>query len=242
MKKAIELAKKITRDYAKDWSEELWDYNFPPSFKDIYSVSDVETSNKIICYIVYSYSPDSLWLDLNRDRVENKTLIFNNLGTNVKDALIISILENKSELVNVAIFDFLESLKNWKWKAIFELIEYSSKMFAFASQETEAERNYQKINKEGEVKDIKEDLEIDLISKVNKEKGILLDAAISKRKQADILLKEIKTEFVVTDNATQQDFGVEFTETAQKKNILSWREFIKYDYPLILAKQKTMQG
>jgi hypothetical protein len=51
--------------------------------------------------------------------------------------------------------------------------------------------------------------------------------SIDKRKQVDILLREIKTEFVSTDSATQADFGFNFTDTTKKRDILSWSDFIR---------------
>jgi len=227
MQKAIDLIKKISKDLSKNYKEELWEYNMPETFANIYFASEnVEDANRIICFIVYAYSPDSLWLDLNKDRTSNKLRILHNLGADTNNKLYQEIIDNKSELAGMAIFDFLEGLKSWRWRAIFDLLDYSSKMFRFASQETESDISYQKMNKDGEVKDIKETLDIDTISKVNKEKGLLLNQAIEKRKHSDLLLEEIKKQFVATDTATQADFDFTFTDTSKKRDIMSWRGFI----------------
>lgn len=226
MAKEIELIKKIREDLSKDWKDELRDYNMPDSFASIYSTTDIENANRLICFVVYAYNPDSLWLDLRKDRLENKTKILHHLDANIDTLLFQDVINNKNEVVGMAIFDFLEQLKNWKWRAVFDLLDYSSKMFRFATQDTEEERSFDKMNKEGEVKTLVQSFDIDTISKVNKEKGLLLDQAIAKRKQADILLEEIRKDYVVTDNAVQQDFGFSYTETAKKKDLLSWRDFI----------------
>jgi len=228
MSKEIDLAKLISKDLSADYKETIYEYNMPETFGNIYSIaSDIKEANTIICFIIYAYSPDSLWLDLKKDRLENKLKILHNLNANVHSELIQGIINGDNEIAGIAIFDFLEELKSWKWRTIFDLLDYSSRMSRFATQVTEAERRYQKINKEGEVKDVIEELDIDVISKVNKEKGMLLDQSIAKRKQADILLEEIRKEYVTSDNAVQQDFGFMFTDTAKKRDVLSWRSWIQ---------------
>lgn len=227
MQRAVELIKQIGADLKKDWKTELRDYNMPDTFPNIYTETNVEDSNRIICFIVYAYSPDSLWLDLKKDRMENKLKILHNLDADVGSQLFQDVITNKNDIVGMAIFDFLEGLKSWKWRAIFDLLDYSSKMFRFATQETEAERTFEKMNKDGEVKSMTHELEIDVVSKVNKEKGLLLNQAIEKRRQADLLLDEIRKEFVVTDTATQSEFNFTFTDTAKKRDIMSWNAYIK---------------
>lgn len=227
MSKEIDLAKLISKDLTTDYKDLIYEYNMPDTFSNIYSIaSNTTEANTIICFIIYAYSPDSLWLDLKKDRLENKLKILHNLNANVKSDLIQGIINGDNEIAGIAIFDFLEELKSWRWRTIFDLLDYSSRMSRFATQVTEAERRYQKINKEGEVKDVIEELDIDVISKVNKEKGMLLDQSIAKRKQADVLLEEIRKEYVTTDNAVKNDFGFMFTDTSKKRDILKWREFI----------------
>lgn len=227
MNKAIDLVKKINIDLSKDWKEQLSEYNMPDTFGNIYNSFSIKESNSIICFIVYSYSPESLWLDLKKDRFENKINILHKINPTIREDVIQDILYNRNEIISMAIFDFLEGLKSWKWRAIFDLLDYSSRMFRFANQETDAEKSFQKVNKEGEIKDIKIDYDIDVIAKVNKEKGLLLEQAIVKRNQAEKLLEEIKKDFVLIDNATQGDFGFSFTDTSKKKDVLSWRQFIE---------------
>lgn len=230
MNKAIQLSQLVKKELSKDWSEELEIYSLHKIFESVYSLEEsFKDKNTIVCFIIYSYSPDSLWLDLNKDRFDNKKQILNNLGViNFDTGLYYDIINNKNELVGISIFNFLEQLKNWKWNTVFDLLDFSSKMAKFSTQETEEEKSYDKTNKKsGETTTVTQDIPIEVISKVNKEKGYLLDQSIAKRIQADNLLKEIRTEFVKTDEATQSDFSFMFTETAKKKNILSWSEFIE---------------
>jgi len=227
MSKEIDLAKLISKDTSIEYKDLIYEYNLPDTFSNIYSIaSDMHEANVLICFIIYAYSPDSLWLDLKKDRLENKLKILHNLDADINSEIVQSVINGDNEIAGIAIFDFLEELKSWRWRTIFDLLDYSSRMSRFATQVTEAERRYQKINKEGEVRDVIEELDIDVISKVNKEKGMLLDQSIAKRKQADVLLEEIRKEYVTTDQATQQDFGFIFTDTSKKRDILSWRAWI----------------
>ena len=47
------------------------------------------------------------------------------------------------------------------------------------------------------------------------------------QKENEILIDEIRKEFVTTDTATQSDFKFIFTDTAKKRDILSWRAWIR---------------
>jgi hypothetical protein len=239
MQKAIDLVKKISTDFDKNWLDELEERNLHYIFQSIYTLNiTVGDANKIVCYIIYAYSPESLWLDLRADRIENKTRILSNLDVK-KSELFQEILYNKNEIVGISIFNYLEEIKSWKWRAIFDLLEYSSKMFRFATQETEEEKTFEKMNKEGEIKSVTQEYNIDVIAKVNKEKGLLLEQAIAKRRQADTLLEEIKKEYVNTDYATQRDFSFSFTDTSKKRDILSWRDFIKDEVVPMKEKNKN---
>ncbi len=241
MQKANELAKIIKKDFSKDYSAEIEDYNFK-NFNSIYLLNiSLEDKNKIICFIIYAYAPDSLWLDLRKDRLENKKTILNNLDADINSELFQDILAVRNETFGMCVFDFLEQLKDWRWRAIYDLLDYSSKMFRFATQETEAEKSYDKMNKDGEVKTLTQDLDIDVISKVNKEKGLLLEQAIAKRRQAETILAEIQKDFVATDNATQGDFNFSFTATSKKKDVLSWRSFVTHDLHELKKKNHIYQ-
>jgi hypothetical protein len=111
-------------------------------------------------------------------------------------------------------------------------------MIRFANQKTEEEKSFDKMNKEGEVKTLSASYDIDTIAKVNIQKSDIFKRAIEAREKADILLEDIRKEFMPTDTVVQADLGFTFTETAKKKvNTLSWREFIK-----TLNEKKSVQS
>ena len=227
--KSLNVAKEIRNDLTNNWSEQLFEYDLANSFAPIYGMKDIGISDKntIICYVIYAYNPDSLWLDIKKDRIENKTHILENLGANTKDELYGGIITNKNETVNISIFNYLEHIKDWRWRAVFDLLEYASKMSRFAAMETEDERRFQKTAKDGQVVDYTEEVDIKTIVSVNINKGTLLQQSIDARVKATSIIEQIQKDFVQTDHATSQDFEFSFSETAKKKNPLSWREFIK---------------
>lgn len=228
MYKALELAKIIRGNIGSNHLSLLEDYNLKSVFRNIYSIdASIEETNIIVCYIIYAYSPQSLWLDIKKDRVDNKISILNGLEADMGKDLFKDILYNKNEIINISIFDYLEQLKSWEWRAIFELLDYAAKMSRFAAKETKSELQWSELNnKSGEKETLTEEIDIKTIVSVNKEKGILLQQAIDKRKQADEMLEKIKKEYVNTDVATQADFGVTFTDTSTQRDIMSWRQHI----------------
>lgn len=229
MQKAISLAKRISKELNKDFTEEFTDLSLHTSLSQIYSIEELELKdkNRICAYLIYAYDPDSQWLNLQKDRVDNKTSILQNLGANIKLDTYQEIIENKNEVVNDSIFNFLTELTDWRWHTIFTCLDYHANMIRFATQKTEEEKSIDKVNKEGVVKTLSQDYDIDVIAKVNKNKGELLEQAIKQRQKGEELLKEIKKDFVATDNAVQADFGFVYTEQAKKRNIYSWREHIQ---------------
>lgn len=228
MQKAVEIAIKISKDFEANWLEELENYNLHKIFSAVYNgPEELKEKNRIVCYIIHSYDPDSRWLDLRKDRTDNKIGILTNLDADVKSDLYQGIINNKNEPVNISIFSFLEELKDWRWKQVFNFLEYSSRISRFAAMETDDEKRYEKTAKDGQIEKYTEEVDISIIARVNKEKGLLIDQAYEARKKANDLIEQIRKEFVSTDNAVQQDFEFSFSDTSKKKDVLSWREYIR---------------
>lgn len=243
MQQAVDLAKKITTDYNKDWSSEIQDLGLHKVFDIIYSLSDsMAVKNKIICFIIYAFSPNSGWLDLKKDRYENKKKILSHLDADISRKIFADILERKNDKVSTATFNFLEELKDWRWGAVYDYYDFSSRLFRFASEKTEEEKvSEKKVKGKDEKEVVTEGLGIEAIAKIEAQKGNLLKDAVAKRKEGDVILEEIRKDFVTTDHATKSDYGFDFTDTAKKKNILSWREFIAGDAKILKAKNHITQ-
>jgi hypothetical protein len=229
MNKAIEAARVLTKTPESNHLDYLKECNLFNCFEDIYKLNiNVSTANLMSAYLIYAYDPDSLKLDIRKDRWENKVEILLSLGVDTNIEIVQQILSNESEEFNNCVLHFLEKLTNWRWPTIYSLLDYHSNMIRFANQKTEEEKSFDKMNKEGEVKTLSQSYDIDTIAKVNIQKSDIFKRAIEARENADKLLEDIRKEFMPTDTVTQQDFGFTFTETSKKKvNVLSWREFIK---------------
>lgn len=227
MQKATELAKIIQSGLTADHSEVIAEYGMIDIFLPIYNGPEKRVDkNKLICYIVHAYNPDSKWLDLRKDRIDNKTKILSNLEADPKSDLYQGVIKNTNEICNISIFKFLEELKDWRWRSIFDLLDYAAKMSRFAAMETSSERKYEKVSKDGQSQTYTEEIDLEKVTKINKEKGVLIDSSIDARNKASALIEQLRKEYVNTDNAVQQDFGFSFTETSKSKDVLSWRKFI----------------
>ena len=229
MLKAVELAKKIAQNLEINWLSELKDYNLFKCFEPIYKMdTSIINANTLVAFCIYAYDPDSTKLDIRKDRFENKYSILESINENINSDLFKGVLANENETFNNVVLNYLETLTDWRWPSIFSLIDYHSNMMRFANQKTESEKRFDKINKEGEVKEITEEYDIDVVSRVNKQKGDLLDLAIKSRQRAETLLSEIKKDFVNTDTAIQADLGFVFTDTAKERvDCMSWRQWIR---------------
>lgn len=229
MQKAIEAAKFISRELNKDHSFYLEDLNLNKIFEDVYTMNvSTKDENRIICFVVFAYDPDSQKLDIRKDRYENKVSILTGLGADTSSDLFERILNNSDEKFNTILLKYLEGLTNWQWPTIYSLLDYHSSMIRFATQKTEAEKSFDRVTKDGETTTITEDYDIDKIAKVNIQKSDIFKRAIEARRDAEGLLEDIRKEFMPTDHAVQSDLGFTFTDTAKKKvDIYSWRAFIK---------------
>lgn len=229
MSKALECAKKIKKDLHTDWMELLEDNNLHVIFGAIYNAMPtvtIEDKNRIICFLIYAYDPESGWIDLNKDRTDNKKNMLENIGADSRSTVFSEIMNNQNQIVAMCAFNFLESLKDWRWRMIYDLLEWASNNQQRATQVTASKIKTIENGADGNPVESVEEIDIEMILKADKLKGFLLDEAMSKRIKADELLNEIKKDFVNTDRGTMTDFGFNFTDSAKKKNILSWREYI----------------
>ena len=229
MEKAIAAARKISKEPEINHLAYLEEINLYKSFEEIYKLNfSIIDANLLVAFIIYAYDPDSQKIDLRKERIDNKTSIAANIGLDVKKENINEILINANEKFNDVVAAYLSELTDWRWQTISTLLDYHANMMKFVNQKTEDERSFDKMNKEGVVKTMKEEYELDTIGKINKQKGELLDLAISAREKADKLLAEIKKDFVHTDTAVQADFNFNFSETSKTKvDIYSWRGWIR---------------
>lgn len=227
MVKYIDVCKKIAKNLTESGFPLLKEVNLHTVFEPIYDMDiPLKKMNCVVCLIIFGYDPDSAWLDLKKDRHENKLRIIEGLGQQTSDYE--KILSGDNEKVNDVIFEFLHRLTDWRWSSVYSMLEYHSKTTRFVNKKTDSELSFDKMNKDGQVETLTEDLAEETIAKITKTKGELLDIAMSRRRQADELIAEIKRDFVSTDAGTQADFNFMFSETSkQKSDIMSWRCWIR---------------
>lgn len=229
MQKGILLAKELASSPDKNHLEYIKDLSLFATFHGIFKL-DINTvdANLLCSFLIYAYDPDSPKLDIRKDRLENKEEILSELKINTESEIIQDIIANTNESFNNCVLLYLEKMTNWRWITIYSLLDYHSNMIRFCNQKTESEKKFDKMNKEGVIKEIIQDYDIDTVSKVNIQKSDLLKRAIDARENADKLLNEIRKEFMPTDTVVQKDLGFVFTDTATKKvDVSKWRSYIK---------------
>jgi hypothetical protein len=208
MQKAIEAAKKISKSLESNHLAILEEINLHKVFEPVFKLNQpIGVGNTIVAYIIYAYDNNSEWIDINSDRLENKIRILKSLGAAITETVYADLIyQNITELQDV-IIDYLISITNWKWRTILTCFDYHAINTRLATEATKS----------------MDELEA---AKINKAKGELLKESIRQREVGENLLKEIKSEYVKSDRATQQDFGFEMTS---EKTIdpMSWSAFIK---------------
>lgn len=228
MQKALSLAKRITTAFDHDYSDDLKEYDLHITFARILSCNYSQTDkNKCICYVIYAFDPESPWLDLKKDRIDNKMRILKNIDADASAGIYSSLIDNTNEIVGDCIFNYLEDEKSWKWRAVYNLLDYSARMIRFANEETPATYvSEETTDKDGNIVKTFTHVDVDEIGKGHLRKGDIMDQSIKKRREAETILEEIRKELVSTDAATQSDFGFNFTDTAKQRDIMSWSQFI----------------
>ncbi len=208
MIKAISLAKKISQSLEVNHLEDLHEQNLHKIFEPIFKLNySIEVCNTIVCYVIYAYDNNSNWININSDRLDDKCKILYGLNANPTDEIYNDIISQKVIEIQDVIVDYLITITNWKWRTILSCFDFHAINIKIATEPTTSTDELDK-------------------AKINKAKGELLKEAIRQREVGENLLREIKTDYVKTDRATQQDFGFETTEE-KNIDIMSWRNFIR---------------
>lgn len=228
MRKEIEIIQKIAKNPDEVWTETLRENDLYKIFSPIYRLNlTITEQNLLVCFVVYSCDPDSPKLDIRKDRLENKRAILNSISEKLTKPIFEDIINNANDEYNDVVISYLEKLLDWRWQQIFSFMDYHATMMRFANKKTDSEKTIDQII-EGKIETLTEEIDMDKVAKINKQKGELLNMALEAREKAEKLLSEIKKDFVATDTAIQADLGFTFTDTAKERiDILSWRGFIR---------------
>lgn len=231
MQKAIDISKKIVKDIEKNWLPDLEDINLHKEFEIIYrSGYSLKTANTSVCFIINSYDPDSGWIDLKKDRYDDKEKILHGLNANPANDVYKSLLDGDNDTINDAISNYLDVLPNWKFRMVLTCFDFFSKHMRLVRGKTNSQIKAGIDKESGD--EMFEDMDVDKVLKAHENKGKLLAEAYRQRELGEKLLLEIKSEFVKTNWATQSDFGFEITDL-EKYDPMSWRQYIKRNKEII---------
>lgn len=221
MQKAIETAKRISKDLYADGLVILQDFNLHIPFEPLYSL-DTNVANTLVCAIIYSYDADSNWTDLKKTSFDDKTNILKGLKADLTNPIYTEFIELKNEDINNAIGDFLDMQPDWRFSQIMRSRDYHSKALKEDNPDFGISDN-------------------DKIIKAKEALGKYLREALNHRKISDEYVAQIEKDFVGLNHRTEQDFnGAKFTDTELKYDKLLWRNFIKYEVPLLKNKKAAI--
>ncbi len=225
MIKAIELSRKISKQLDKNWLQEIEDVNLHRTFESIYRLEyNIVTLNTLTCAIIFSYDPQSQWIELKQDGFTINKNILIGLGADIEEPIFKEFIELKNEDILYAIGSYLDLIPDWKYVTARKQIDFHSRYV----RETEPK-----------FADVDEDKKI----KARENIGRLIKESVSQRRAADELLELIRKENVATSHKVQQDFGVDYTQKTLEfmdeqpdRDIMSWKSFVKYDLPKLKEK------
>jgi len=220
MRKAIELAKKITLSINDDNTDFLGDYNFFKVFEPILETSEPHLiKNTLIAAIIYGYDNDSKWIDTRVDGITNNKNILHGLSADLKNPTLVSFINLRHEPSLECIGNYLDRLPDWRLRhSAFLKNQYSKTM-------SQPEPTLSEVDESKKA-----------LIFLNWAKAI--EAAKRQMTDAEEMIKEIERDYLNTNSKTESDFGVSFTQKSlemfeqenTKINIESWRDFIKHVY------------
>lgn len=229
MDKGIQAAKKLSDEPGKNWLPYLKESDLHLIFNPIYRMDlCTEDMNLLVAFIIFSYDNDSQKLDVRKERMDNKMRIAESIELNTSVELINDVIHNSNDAVNDVILAYLKEMTDWRWQTVMTQLDYHSNIMRFVGQKTDIEKISEKVDKEGQSTTTTQEFELTEVSKINKQKGELLNMAIEAREKAEELLGQIKKDYMTTDSGVQSDFGFSYSETAKKKvDVESWKEFVR---------------
>jgi hypothetical protein len=229
MRKAVDLAKKIYKDPEANWLSHLEEQNLHTIFRPVYHHNfTIEIQNKIVAFVILAYDNDSPWIDVKKDRYQNKLSILDGIDVDKKSPVFKAILNYEDDKIQEVILNYLIAQTDHRWYEVMTLLEYSNKTMMFCNRRTNDKvKTGSSLN--NETKELENDYEFldpREIAAVNKEKGDLIKKAMEARKTADDLLKTMESDFQKTDAATQGDFGFQFSDP-KKFDVTSWEQRLR---------------
>jgi hypothetical protein len=222
MQKAIKLAKTISGKIDADHSEQIEAENLHWVFEPLNEL-DIERKerNTLICAIIYSYDNESTWIDLKQDGQLINGSILRGLKADLSKPIYKDFLNQENEKINEAVGNYLDVVGDWRFTTIRKHIDYHAKYIRQTENETEFK-----------------DLSPEKRNTAREGLGKLMREAVNHRKTADALIQEVHRDYVATQHRVNQSFGKSFVDESIKRDIFSWREFVKNELRPLRQKQK----
>jgi hypothetical protein len=184
--KILEKMYSLSHDLEADWTETLEDLNIYEDVAFIYNAPGVEgdtrIGNTLLCFTVLAYDNKSKYLDPHKDRWENKKKILvslDGLSAMTKEIYVFTLVNKHREAYMLADW-YIKYQKDWRWDTIISNQEYHSMAQNMANK--------------GAI-DAQEAIQI----------GKMLEMSEARRRAADTLSNELRTEFLSLDTALQKE-------------------------------------
>lgn len=223
MSRILELILELKDRPESPWQDRLDRNNIWEDVKVLYNIQwSLKQSNITLAFIILAYDKKSPWLEIHKDRWENKRKIFTRLGGEINE-LTRKIIYNENEYVNQVVAWYYEYQKDWRWHSILTSFEYHAEMMRFAGFRTPEELHEEIITQENTAKQIKS-IPISELAKGNKEKGANIQQGIEARQKGEKMLEEIRHEYMTLDAISEKEGKVKFTETYDP---MCWATFLR---------------
>lgn len=187
----------------------------------------VEFANRVFAFIILSYDNKSGWIEMHKNRLDNKRNIMKKLGGNVSEKEVSSVVEGRSLAANRLRIWFMKYQRDWRWDTIMTCFDYHAEMMEFGGARTMEElEDVEYI--EDEENGIREEktyreVPVDKLAKGNLDKGKNIAEGIAMRQKGEALWEEIKKEYVQLDSALEKEG---FKRITEQVDIFSWEAFI----------------
>ena len=192
-----------------DWQEDLESYNLHVNFSPIYKLGySNKISNTIVAFIVRAYDKNSTYIDLRRDRLDDKNKILEGLGANPFNEIFKPIVEGENKEVQDVYLRYLHQQKDVRFRTALMCFEFYTNNINFINEKEDSELADEKA------------------ANVKERKAKLLREMIGLQSQGEALINEIKKDYATLDKITESELGFTYTDP-ENYDINSWSQFIK---------------
>lgn len=221
MSKLVKAILNLKSDIEGDWSQALEELNILQDIQPIYKLPIVDkVKNTILSFIILAYDNDSHWIELHKDRLDNKIKIMKRLGSNADEEPFHSVIYGTHTQTQELVSWLMIYQRDWRWDSAMAYFDYHAEIMKFSGVRTPDKE--QVSNKEGQL--VNEDIDIDKIVAANIKKGELIKKAIEMRLLGEAILKELQKEYVTVDTALEKEGRTKLTETV---DIMKWEHAVR---------------